>query len=441
MSALRTLRLAMVCISCAATSAVSIAAEPMIAIVGARVVTMGEAGTIENATILIRDGRIAALGSNIAVPAAARIFDAQGRIVTPGLMNAGTQMGIVEMHYGAADQSTSQGGFGAGFDIQHAFNANSVVYDVARGDGLARAVVLPGGSAKPPFNGMGALLRLTTDTAMLDRARAGVFVTVGGLSAVSVGGSRGAQWLLLRSALDDARRCEGNARACRREEESLDSSERLNRQAMIEVAQRRIPLVVSASRESDIRQAVRLADDYSIRVILYGAAEAWRVADLLALKGIPVVLDPFLNSPSTFDEIGARSDNAALLHRAGVRIAFAVPGNQSTHNAGTLVREAAGTAAANGLPWEEALKAITIAPARIWAIDDRYGSISVGKEADLVLWDGDPLQPASTPLAVWIAGDRVTLNSRQGELARRYLPAHTSWPAAYGPQQGANHAE
>lgn len=440
MRALDVICRALLCATLATMSHALAAPAQSVAIIGARAVTMTDAGTIEGATILIRDGRIIAVGSNLRLPSDARVVDARGGIVTPGLMNAATQLGIVEVHSGAADQTVTQGPFGAAFDIQYAINPNSIAYDVARADGLTRAIAIPGGSAEAPFSGIGASLRLSPGTNIVDRVRAGAFVSIGGLSAVSVGGSRSAQWMLIRNALDEADRCKANARACRKSEEG-DSLARLNREAMIAVVERRMPLAISVARESDIRQAVQLAQDYSIRVILYGAAEAWRVADLLAQRKIPVVIDTFQNTPSTFDEIGARQDNAALLHRAGVLIAFAIPGTHATHNAGTMVREAAGIAVASGLPWLEALKAITVNPASIWSMNDHYGSIAAGKEADLVIWDGDPLEPSSTPLAVWVAGDQVGLGTRQIELARRYLPDRGPWPAAYSQHGSANQAQ
>jgi imidazolonepropionase-like amidohydrolase len=208
---------------------------------------------------------------------------------------------------------------------------------------------------------------------------------------------------------------------------------RINREALVPVLEGRVPLAIVAARESDIRAAIRLADDYKVRVIVYGGAEAWRVAPLLAVHRIAVVLDPFANVPATFDEIGARPDNAAILEQAGVLIAFEVHPFFATHNAGLILREAAGIAVANGLPWDAALKALTCNPARIWGLDDHYGAIAVGQEADLVIWDGDPLEPASRAQHVLVRGREVSLRTRQTELRDRYAPARVSdpWPPAY----------
>jgi imidazolonepropionase-like amidohydrolase len=184
-----------------------------------------------------------------------------------------------------------------------------------------------------------------------------------------------------------------------------------------------VPLVISTHRESDLRQAIQVATDYGLRVIIHGGAEAWRVAHELAVAKIPVIVDPQLNLPVSFDQMAARADNAALLQAAGVTIAVIVSGNgiYLSYNAGSSLREGAGLAVANGLPYIEGLRAITQGPARIWRIDDRSGSLAPGKDADLVVWSGDPLEPATQPLLVLVAGRDVSLRTRQTELTERYL--------------------
>jgi imidazolonepropionase-like amidohydrolase len=195
----------------------------------------------------------------------------------------------------------------------------------------------------------------------------------------------------------------------------------------------RMPLAVFADRESDIRQLIRLHDDTRLPVILYGGAEAWRVASDLAARRIPVVIDPTTNLPGLFDAMGARLDNAALLQRAGVRVAISVAAFHRTYNAGSSARLGAGLAVANGLPWIEGLRALTVAPAAIYGLSAHYGTVRPGLDADLVVWDGDPLEPSTSPLQVWARGVQVSLeDSRQRELARRYSPLQRSdLPPAY----------
>ena len=410
----------------------SAAAETLV-IVGADARLPTAPGRIEAATIVIRDGRIVAIGAGLPVPAGARVIDARGQIVTAGLMSAGSQLAIVEIEGVAADDSVASGALGAAFDVEYALNSNSTALAVARADGLTRAVSYPTSSAEPPFDGAALLLRLGQGADLIERPRAGLFVTTGGMAAARVGGSRAAEWSLLRRALDEARSCRSQPSDCRLAGAGQLLQSRANREALLPVLERRIPLAISASRESDLRAAIGLADDYRIRVAIYGGAEAWRVAPLLAARGIAVVLNPFANLPATFDEIGARPDNAALLERAGVTIAFAVPGIFGTHNAGLIVREAAGIAVAHGLPWQAALAALTRNPARIWGIDDHYGTLAAGLDADLVIWSGDPLEPASRAERVLVRGEEVSLRTRQTQLRDRYSPTHANdpWPPAY----------
>ncbi len=404
-----------------------------VAIVGGTAYTMTGDDPVENATIIIRDGRIDAVGAGLAPPADARVIDAKGRIITPGLMAGGTQLGLLEV--GAAensvDTSSNMDTLGAAFDVQYAINPNSTLIDLARADGLTRAMSFPG-SAAAPFSGLGAIIRLDSGADIVERAKAGMFARSGGGHASAVGGSRSGGWVLLRNALDEARRYKKRSGPGAPRDQLLNH---LDAEALQPVLKRAVPLAIWAERESDIRQAVRLGRDYDISVIIMGGAEAWRAADLLAASDTPVILDPFVNLPSDFDQIGARLDNAALLQKAGVRIALAASGwgLKISYNAGLGMREAAGIAVANGLPYIEGLRAMTTGSAQIWGIADHYGSIAAGKDADLVIWSGDPLEPMSTVITSFIRGEEMALETRQGLLAKRYAPQHANdaWPAAY----------
>ena len=409
-----------------------ICAEPLTAIIHARAQTMTAETLIDDATIWIRDGRIHKIATGIVPPAGRGVLDAAGRIVTPGLMNAGTRLGLVEVSAVSetVDHAVSEGALGAAFDVRFAINPNSTLIPHVRADGLTRALSYPQASAVAPFAGSGVVLHLGPGPDLIDRPRAGMFVVIGGMSAAQVGGSRAAQWILLRNALEEARRYQP-AKGVGVPRDQL--SNRLDIEALAPVLAGEMPLGIEASRESDLRQAVALAEDFRIRLVLLGAAEAWRLAGLLADRRIPVVLDPTANLPATFDAIGARADNAALLAAAGVTIAFSIPGIQMSHNAGTAIREAAGLAVAAGLPRLEALRAITINPAMIWGIDDHYGTIEPGKQADLVIWDGDPLEPSSTPTDVIVQGEPMSLATRERALTDRYAPARAGdrWPPGY----------
>lgn len=392
-------------------------AEP-VAIVNAKAVTMTEAGIVDNATIIMDGGNIVAMGSSVTVPTGAMVIDAKGRMVTPALMNSVSQLGLVEV--GSADDTNDtaslDSGMGAAFDIRYALNGNSVLIDIARADGLVRAVAMPQGTMKTPFLGTASLLYLRPGVDVLDRAAVAVAVKIGGAVTRGPGHSRAADWQLLRNALDDARSYKASPTAY------AAAPNRLDLAALEPVLDGKALLVIDTMRESDIRQAVAVADAYAVRVALMGAAEAWRVADLLAAKNIPVILDPTLNMPATFDELGARQDSAAILAKAGVTLAFVPNRLGQNYNAGTSLREGAGIAVANGLEWAQALAAITVNPARIWGIADRYGALEAGKAADVVIWDGDPLEVTSAPVAVLIAGKPISLETRQTKLRDRYAP-------------------
>jgi imidazolonepropionase-like amidohydrolase len=428
----RAQRFAIAAALAALVAATGARAADALAVIHARAYTLERTEPIEDATILMRGGRIVSVSAGLAPPAGATVIDAKGRIATPGLFAPATQLGLIEVDSvpDTNDASVATGPLGAAFDIEYALNPHSSSLALARADGVTRAVSVPGGSASAPFAGAGALIRLATGKEVLERAHTGIFVEVGGMSAARAGGSRSAQWILLRNALTEARDY-GRAHRTGAPRDQLLSH--LDAEALQPVLGGRMPLAISAARESDIREAIRLAGDFGLRVIVVGGAEAWRVAPLLASHRIPVILDPFDDYPATFDELGARLDNAALLQRAGVTVAFVTPWVHRSHNAGAAMREAAGLASANGLPWIEALKSVTLNPARIWGIEDRCGTLAPGKDADLVIWDGDPLEPTTAPVAVIIDGESVSLATRQSRLRDRYAPARRldKWPPAY----------
>lgn len=409
-----------------------------IAIVNAQAWPMTDAGgaqgRIDKATIVIRDGRYESVEAGTSPPADARVIDAAGKVVTPGLMNANTHLGLVEVSSleETRDHAVADGPLGAAFDVQYGLNANSVLLSSVLADGLTRAVASPTSAADAAFLGMGAVLRVVPGGDILDRARAAMYAGIGGGVAKKGGGSRSAQWQLLRNAFDEAKlyAIKGTVGAPRDQLQNV-----LNIQALRAMLDHHMPLVMQVSRESDIRQAVGLADDYHIPLIILGGAEAWRCAELLARHKVAVVIDPEADLPWNYDELGSRTDSAAILQHAGVTIALNVSGNTIylSHNAGVALREAAGLAVANGLPRLDALKALTVNPARIFGIADHYGSMAHGLDADLVIWNGDPLEPGTSPDLVLMRGVPASLVTRQTLLRDRYAPkaAQNSWPPAY----------
>jgi imidazolonepropionase-like amidohydrolase len=389
-----------------------------IAIIHAKAWTLTSPQPVENATVVISDGKIASVTSGGAAPPKARLIDAKGRPVTPGLVHAATHLGLLEVSNATetVDTGIKSGTLGAAFDVQYGINANSTLIQLARADGVSRAITYPAHSGVAPFSGSGVLLRLTDSSELVERAPIGVFAVIGGSSSSDAGGSRAAEWKLLRVALDAAK--VGLAAPPSPMTRTPDFL------ALEPVLAGKIPLAISVNRESDIRQAIKLGTDYSLKIVIIGGAEGWRAADALATAKIPVILDPEANLPAGFDELGARLDNAALLHRAGVTVAIVVVANgiHQSYNAGSSMREGAGLAVANGLPYIVGLTSITLAPAQIWGMADRCGTIASGSDADVVIWDGDPLEPSTLPVTVLIAGKEMSLVTHQTQLRDRYLP-------------------
>jgi imidazolonepropionase-like amidohydrolase len=181
---------------------------------------------------------------------------------------------------------------------------------------------------------------------------------------------------------------------------------------------------MTTSRASDIDVVLRLSTEYGFPVIVSGGEEAWRRADILADRGVPVIVKPQANSPVQFDRLGTRFDNAALLSDAGVSVIIS---SFETHKASTLRREA-GHAVRYGMDWDKALAAITLLPAQALQIDGSRGSIETGKVANIVVWSGDPFQFSSRAEHVFIRGHEMTVDSRQKRLLERYRTLDATAP-------------
>ena len=185
----------------------------------------------------------------------------------------------------------------------------------------------------------------------------------------------------------------------------------------------RTPLLVKTHRASDIRTILKVAKDYRLKLILSGAVEGWLVADEIAAAKVPVIMDPIINLPQSYEKLGARLDNAKLLADAGVTLVFTGMDGQSTHNA-YLVRQSAGNAVANGLDKTTAIAAMTLNPATLFGANVK-GEIATGAVADLVLWSGDPLDVTSEAELVLIDGVPAAMVSRALQLRDRYYEAAT----------------
>lgn len=418
-------RCAAAALAAALSLAPLLAAADVIAIKDAEVRSMSRAGTLSRATVLIRDGRIAAVGPDLAVPADAKVFDGTGKILTPGIIAAQTELGLKEIDgvEETDDVASEQPRFSAALDVTDALNPRSVLIPVNRIDGITAAVTAPGSTKGGSLiAGQGAIISLAGARAgrsddFVIRPRAAMYATLGESGAALAGGSRPAAVAVLREAFEEAR--SGGLRLGPGLTRPAQLGP-LDIAALKPVLAGKIPLVMRVNRASDIRAAIRLADDYGVHLIIRGGGEAWLVARELAERGIPVLIDPTQDLPAQFETLHVRQDAARILLDAGVRFAFIDDSEFATHNARDL-RQIAGIAASWGLPKDIALAAITLYPAEIFALDDRRGDIEPGKIADLVLWDGDPLEVTTAATQVWIDGATVPMVSRQTLLRDRYL--------------------
>jgi imidazolonepropionase-like amidohydrolase len=392
--------------------------EQITAIVNGRVFTVS-GPTLERGTVLIRGRKIAAVGANVTAPPGAKVVDATGKIVTPGLIESATQIGIVEIPSGAEgtdDQSSTDKDLSAAFNVVDSFNGDSTVIPVTRTEGITRAVVAPS-STGHVLLGQGALFDLTgaqvPDSVV--KAPVAMFANLGEAGAASAGGSRASAMLRLREALQDAIDFSRNRIAWSNAQRRPYARGRLDMEALAPVVRGELPIAINANRASDLLAAMRLADEFHLKLILLGAIEGWRVANELAAKKIPVVVKPMTDIPS-FDGLGATLENPARLARGGVTLVLS---SFDTHNARNL-RQEAGNAIAYGLNRDAALRAVTLEPARVWGVADRLGSLEAGKEADVVVWSGDPFELTTGPEHVFIAGREMSKDTRQRQLFEKY---------------------
>jgi imidazolonepropionase-like amidohydrolase len=404
---------------CAAALAAPAAAETVL-IRDGRVVTNSAAGVIENGDVLIVDGRIRSVGENIAAPRGARVVEAGGRFVTPGAFAAMSELGLSEISGSGAPNDANISGalVAAAADAGRAFNPGVTAVAVTRLEGVTRAAIAPSGTDSM-FGGRGALVSLGGEPDSVFRQRAFMVVELGETGARRTGGSRASLWPAFEAALRDAR--EYPARYQRGQGGAVLNE--LDAAAVQPFARGQGLILVHVESAADIRRIIGYQRaNPSLRFAIHGGAEAWQVAEELARARIPVIVDPLANLPDRFERLSARMDNAALLNAAGVRVAIAPgPGSVDAHQA-RLVLQLAGNAVANGMPWEAAFAAVTRGPAEIFGVGGELGRLERNYLADVVIWDGDPLQVMSAPTAVFIEGVEQPLVSRQTRLRDRYHP-------------------
>jgi imidazolonepropionase-like amidohydrolase len=395
------------------------AAADSVLIRNSTVHTESVAGTLEGADLLITDGAVAAIGTALEAPPGARIIDANGRVVTPGFFGGLTHLGTDEigLEPSTEDAALKLGTMRPEFDVALAFNPDSTAIAVSRLGGVTFAAIVPSaeaGSANGPggtiIAGQGSVIALDGRASTYARS---LHLDFGADSNALSGGSRAAQFMLLQQAFAEAR----SPNLVLAQEQRLLTP--AGRQALLDFIAGAGRFVFDVDRAADIRQVLAFAQREKLHIAIAGGAEAWRVAPELAAARVPVILDALEDLPASFDAVGATLKNAARLHRAGVSVAFTMDTTEP-YNV-RKIRQTAGVAVANGLPWDAALAGLTRVPAEIFGVSDRFGSIERGRRANLVVWSGDPLEVTSVAEHIFIDGRLQPERSRQTELRDRYL--------------------
>jgi hypothetical protein len=410
-------------------AASGIASAQDLLIRNATVHTATARGTLHNADVLVKNGRIAAVGNGLAA-GDAQVVDAQGKPLTPTLFGGISDIGVEEVSGESAtvDETLALGANAADmrvrpeFDVTLAYNPDSVLVPVARVEGIGWTMLSAGTRAGGSLiGGQGGVVRL--DGSLDAIGPRALFVTLGGDGADLSGSSRAAQWMLLDQLIDEARgRISPDSRFA-----LLTPAGRATLAKYFGGGGR---VLARIQRASDILRLLRWSKQRNIRIALVGATEGWKVAPQIAAAGVPVFVDALADLPANFDEIGATLENAARLNAAGVQVSFYLD-DMGSHNA-RKIRQLAGNAVANGMPWEAAFAGLTSVPANTLGVGNDLGTtISIGQRADLVLWSGDPLDVANVAQQVWMDGRAIPMRSRQTELRDRYLHGDTGLPRAY----------
>jgi imidazolonepropionase-like amidohydrolase len=413
----------------------------ILAVKNGKIFTMAD-GIIEDGVIIIENNRIAEVGRDIEIPSGAEIIDASDRIITPGLFDAYTHLGLVEIGATSStvDIEEKSNPLTPQVRVIDAFNTQSELIPVTRIEGVTTVLSAPG--AKNVIAGQSAVFDLYGSTVkeMIVREPAALHINfgedpTGNWRAREKIDTRMGLVAVLRQALIDARKYEEEwadyARKSKEYEDGRNSGKKkgsgnlgepakperdLGKETIVQALNRTIPVVASAHRKDDILTAINVAEEFGLELIILHGTDAYKVAETLKNKDIPVLLGPITTQPSSMEDLGAIYENAALLERAGVRFAII---SGSTHNSRDL-RFQTGIAVQHGLSFPAALRAMTINPAQILGVDKDLGSIEPGKMANIAIFDGDPLQPLTKVTDVIIEGRHIPLKSFQTELFEEY---------------------
>ncbi|MCI0352924.1 MAG: amidohydrolase family protein [Acidobacteriales bacterium] len=417
------------------------AATSAVALRGGKLLTISR-GTIENGTLVMQDGKITAVGpaASVSIPKGAKVIDATGMTIYPGLIDSETRIGLLEIDLDRAtnDMVETSDEIMPHMHVYDAFHAESDVIPVTRINGVTNVVVVP--DAQDSVPGQDSFVQLDGRNAeemilIRDNALAVNFLPDVRRNDSQEGGkfpsTRMGVAAQLRQAFIDAqdyarkwrdyeekksKKSGGDADSDKDKKEAEPPKRDLKLEALVPYLEGKKPVVLAAEEPSDVQVALRLAREFNLKIVLNRLTNAGRVLDQIAAAKIPAIVGPIYEDPKGDQRYDQVFRLPAELHKRGVKIAFA---SYDTHQSRNLPY-AAGYAVAFGLPYDEALKAITLNPAEIWGVADRLGSLDVGKTANVVVANGDPLDVKTDVKRVFIAGREIPMVSRQTQLRDQY---------------------
>lgn len=402
------------------------AQEKTIAIINATIHPVSS-GTIEAGTIVFDKGKIIAIGASVTVPQGAEVIDAKGKHVYPGLISSDTYIGLTEIGaVRATNDHAEVGRINPNVRAEAAFNPESEIIPVTRANGITTVVSAPTGGL---ISGTSAMMMLDgwTWEEMTLKASTGLVIQWPGMhiqrgwwvtkSEEDQKKDRDKQLGEIADAFRDARAYMIAKKA--EEQEGIPYHNVDKRwEAMIPVLEGKVPVIVAATEMAQIEAAVAWSQQEKVKMILRGGHDAWRVAELLKQNNIPVIAGGVHRLPGRrFERYDEAYELPKKLFDAGISFAI-MTGDEAPHERN--LPYAAAMAGSFGLPREEALKAITLYPARIFGVDDRIGSLEVGKDATIIVTNGDPLEIMTNVEMEFIQGRKIDLSSRHTMLYEKY---------------------
>ena len=389
---------------------------------------------IEGGTVLIRNGKIAAVGKDIAIPSDAEKIDATGKWVTPGLVNSSTSVGLGDVGFSGGPRelgAKGHDGIAASFQVWLGYNTQSVMIAPAREGGVTSIMINPQGGL---ISGQAAIIDMSGALGLSDvivKAPATMIAQIEDNDGAKVGAA-GELIGQLRDLIEDTKAYSRRKADFERAQTRTFTATRSDLEAMIPVVEGREVLTIIADKASELQAVIALQKEFNLKVVIAGGAEAWMLADKIAAAKIPVLTGAMNNIPGSFNTLGSRQENAAMLRKAGVQVGIignAGGGDEDMFNVRNI-RYEAGNAVAYGMSWDDALRAITLAPAEIYGVAGSVGSLKAGTEGNVVIWSGDPFEFASRAEQVFVRGKKIDTPSRQDMLAKRYktLPPKYNTP-------------